>query len=209
MGTVTFDPEIPLALWLPLTVLAVGLAVAYAVHSRERLVGPRWLGIVALMSVSVAIPLVLLLNPTWVRPIPPPAGKPELAILVDGTGSMSVSDCGDGASRYAAALRIANEMVETLSDQYETRIWSLAEDTTPTDLSRLAQQRPEAMFTDLAGAVQQALLDRPQGQALLLLSDGVHNTAGGADRVAPQRRDGARHVGACLRAAAGDRDRCG
>ncbi len=181
MNGLTFEPYIPLALWLPLALVALGLLVAYAVGSRGRLRGRVRLGILALMSLALALPLLILLNPTWIEPIPPPAGKPHLTILVDSSASMAITDEDAGASRYAEAVMIAEQMTHALGDQFEIRLRSVAEDSPMRDLALLQQSQPAGMLTDLAAGVEQSLDDRPQGQAVLLLSDGIHNAGGGLD----------------------------
>ena len=80
MNGLTVEPYIPLALWLPLTLLAGGLWMAYVLASRRRLQGRVRPLVLALMLVALALPLAILLNPTWIEPIPPPAGKPYLTV---------------------------------------------------------------------------------------------------------------------------------
>ena len=61
---ITFDPYIPLALWVPLALASAGMLAWYAVAGRRRLPARRWWPIVALMAAAAAVPLVILLNPT-------------------------------------------------------------------------------------------------------------------------------------------------
>src|SRR5205085_2245918 len=77
----------------------------------------RWGAIVGLMAMSVAAVLVLLLNPTWVRPVPPPAGRPLITVLVDATASMATPDGGRGAAvtRFAAAVEMARALEAKLA----------------------------------------------------------------------------------------------
>ena len=49
--------------------------------------------------------LGILLNPTWIEPVAPPAGKPLLTVLVDATASMATADAGPRArTRYQSAV---------------------------------------------------------------------------------------------------------
>jgi len=89
MQYVTLEPQIPLALWVPLALAAAALLVAYGLAARDRLSRRRRAGVMALMTVALAVPLVVLLNPTWLERIPPPEGKPVLTILVDSSASMA------------------------------------------------------------------------------------------------------------------------
>ena len=88
MTHITFDPYIPLAMWAPLALATVALLTWYAVAGRRRLPAGRWWAVVTLMTVAAAVPLVVLLNPTWSESVPPPPGKPLLTILLDRSGSM-------------------------------------------------------------------------------------------------------------------------
>ena len=182
MSRLAFDPQIPLALWLPLAFAAGALLVIYAIASRGRLAGRRRWAALALMSTAVLLPLTVLLNPTWIRRLPPPAGKPRLTVLVDTSASMATQDA-DGETRFAAALKIAEQTREQLEDRFELEYRTFSSRSSPSDLAELKDQFDSGEFTDLASAVENALSDQPQGQAILLLSDGIHNAGGGASRV--------------------------
>ena len=96
MTRITFDPCVPLALWVPLALAAAALLAWYAAAGRRRLPARRWWAVVTLMALAAAVPLVVLLNPTWLERIPPPPGKPLLTILVDRSASMATRDAGSG-----------------------------------------------------------------------------------------------------------------
>jgi hypothetical protein len=181
MTHITFDPCIPLALWAPLALSAAGLLSWYAAAGRRRLPARRWWAVVALMAMAAAVPLLILLNPTWLEHVPPPAGKPLLTVLVDRSASMATRDAPGGQTRYQAVATVATAVAGQLKDQYEVRLRSFAGTSSPCAPEALAQRTPDGAATDLAAAVEGALEeDRPQGQAVLLLSDGIHN-AGGMD----------------------------
>jgi hypothetical protein len=182
MYRLTLDPYVPLALWFPLALAAAGLLVAYAMAARRRLPRRRRV-VVALMSLAVAVPLAILLNPTWLERIPPPPGKPLVTILVDRSASMATPDEG-GAPRFEAACRAASTAATKLADRYEVRLVAFAGDSARVAPDRLAAQAADGGSTDLAAAIEDALgEERPQGQAMLLLSDGGHNAGGGAARL--------------------------
>jgi hypothetical protein len=181
MSHLSFDPYIPLALWAPLALAAAGLLAAYAFASRGRLLGRRRAAILALMTVAAAVPLAVLLNPTWMDKAPPPPGKPLLSVLVDASQSMEVRDAPQGRTRYDEACRIAKDIVKELGDRYEIRLRSFAAESWPTGIEALMAKKPDGTATDLAAAVKSALdSENPQGQAVLLLSDGGQNVGGTA-----------------------------
>lgn len=182
MGGLAFDPRIPIALWLPLAAASGILLGLYGVASRKRLPASRRLAVLILMSTAMALPLTILLNPLWVEQLPPPAGKPQLTVLVDSSASMSTRDGGSNASRFEAAQSLAR-VSQKLQDRFDVRVRTFAETTSAANASDLSRRKPDGNSTNLAAAIEQSLEDRVQGQAILLLSDGIHNAGGGAGRV--------------------------
>jgi hypothetical protein len=181
MSRITFDPCIPLAMWFPLALAAAGLVAWYALASRGRLAGRRRIDVLVLMSGAVAVPLLLLLNPLWLERIPPPPGKPLLTVLVDASASMATRDGESGQTRYQEAVRLAQAASSELGQRYEVRVRALSADSSEVEPAVLAERPPDGACTDLAGAIDAALGDeRPQGQAVLLVSDGIQNVGGSA-----------------------------
>jgi len=179
MNHLTLDPCIPLALWAPLALAVAMLLGWYAVAGRRRLPARRWWAMIALMAVAAAIPLAILLNPTWLEQMPLPAGKPLLTILIDRSASMATRDAENDQTRYQAAVSLATIAAQRLSDRYEVRLRTFAETSSPASIESLSKQQPDGATTDLAAALQESLVDdRPQGQAMWLLSDGIHNSGG-------------------------------
>lgn len=180
---IIFDPLIPLALWFPLALLAGVMLAVYAFGSLRTLAPGRWRGVLGLMTLAVMLPLVVLLNPQWVENLPPPPGKPLLTVLVDRTASMATSDVAseDTAplqTRFAMATDWTNRVAATLGEDIEVRVRTFSDSSAEVPLSALAQQTPDATITDLAATLEGALgEDRPQGQALLLVSDGIDTSA--------------------------------
>jgi hypothetical protein len=174
------DPYIPLPLWVALAIAAVAVIAAYAWTSRRRLTPWRWRGVVLLMVLAVVPPLVILLNPTWLEQIPPPEGKPLLTVLVDASASMATPDGNAtdaaAASRYDTARLAASRVEASLREKFDVELRTYATRCQPGSVEELASRKPDGALTDLATALDEGLADdRPQGQAVLLLSDGVHN----------------------------------
>lgn len=184
MAHLSFEPLIPGSLWLALAAAGAALLAWYALRRPEVMRRQRWAGVVTLMTVAIALVLLVLLNPTWVRPIPPPAGKPLVTVLVDATASMTTTDAAGGASRFASAAEMAKAISSRLRDRYEVQIRTFGSGLAPVDAAQLANMQPSGQSTDLATAIGNALGEgRPQGQALVLLSDGIHNMPGGVGPV--------------------------
>ncbi len=184
MGTLSFEPLIAPALWVTLAVAAAGLLGWYGWNRPQAVPRRRWAGILALMAMGLALVLIILLNPTWVEPLTPPSGKPLLTILVDSTASMATPDADNGRTRFQSASQLVQACAAELSDKFEVKVFSFAGSASPVDAKELASRQPQGQITDLAAAVAAGLEeDRSQGQAILLLSDGIHNGGGGAARV--------------------------
>ena len=182
MTSITFDPYVPLALWVPLALAAAALLAWYAMAGRRRLPARRWWTVVTLMALAAAVPLIILLNPTWLERVPPPPGKPLLTILLDRSASMGTRDAEKGHSRFEAGVLFAAAADRELGNRYEVRVRTFAESSSPAGFESLRRQEPNGASTDLSAALLEGLEDdRPQGQAILLLSDGIHNV-GGAER---------------------------
>ncbi len=182
--TLTVEPLISFALWLTLAVAAIGLLGWYAWRRPWGITRTRWTVILVLMATSMGMLLGILLNPTWNERIPPPQGKPRLAILVDDSASMSSADMPDGRSRYQSAAEIAKACAAKLSDRFEIHTATFSKSVLPTSVEELEKKTPAGLVTDMANAIASSIEpNRPAGQAVLLLSDGNHNAGGGTPQV--------------------------
>jgi len=184
MRHLIFDPPIPLALWCPLAAAAAVLLVWYAALVRRRLPRRRWGLAMGLMTVGIAVPLAILLNPVWIQRIPGPEGKPLLTILVDQSASMATRDADGGRARYDQAAGLAHAAAGDLADRYEMRVRAFASDWSQASPQSLHGRKPDGAATNVAAAIDGALDEScVQGQAILLLSDGAHNASGGTPAV--------------------------
>ncbi len=182
--TLTVEPLISFALWLMLAVLALGLLGWYAWQRPWGISRVRWSWIIGLMATSVGLLLGILLNPTWNERIPPPQGKPRLAILVDDSASMASTDMPDGRSRYQSAAGIAKACATKLQDRFDVHTSTFSKTVLPINVEDMEQKVPGGLVTDMAQAIASSIEpNRPAGQAILLLSDGNHNAGGGTPQV--------------------------
>jgi hypothetical protein len=195
MGTLSFDPLIAPALWLALAATGVALLVMYGWRRPEAVPRRRWAWIMGLSSLGMLLVLGVLLNPTWVEPAEPPAGRPVLTVLVDATASMATPDGPasghppDKQSRYHASARLAAEFAKQLGGRFDVRTFTFADKATVADIASLETKSPDGAVTDLAAAIGAALEDdQPPGRAVILMSDGIHNGGGGAERVLEMAR---------------------
>ena len=184
MGTLSFDPLIPPALWLALAAAGAALLTVYGWRRPEAVPRRRWFWIMGLSSLGMAIVLGVLLNPTWVEQAEPPAGRPVLTVLVDATASMATPDAAERQTRYRSSARLAAEFAKQLGGRFDVRAFTFADKATAADVASLETRSPDGAVTDLTAAVGAALEDdQPPGRAVILMSDGIHNGGGGAERV--------------------------
>lgn len=184
MGDLRFEPLIPTALWLAIVTGGGALLALYAVRNPASVSRTRWQTVVVLMSVAFGLVLLLLLNPTWSRELPPPAGKPVLSILVDSSASMATPDTAGSQTRYVSAVQTAGNLVGALSDRFDVRVRGFDVSARADDVAHLASKTPIGTGTDLSAAINSCLNEEPpQGQAIVLLSDGIQNIGGNSSRV--------------------------
>ncbi len=201
-----WQPRVSLPLWLALATVFLCVWGAYAWRCGRAISKSRRVWTLGLMLLAGSVPLVLLLNPTWVEALPPPEGRPLVTILVDTSGSMNVADVdGQSETRLDRAAKLAEKITSSLDDSYETRLFAFDATVRGSDIDQLSGSTPDRTLgqdpqtigqrTDIAGAIAAAAdSDRPRGQAVVVLSDGIHN-AGSVRRVITAAR-GARGRGA-------------
>lgn len=176
----TVEPLIPPMIWLTLALAAAVVGAWYAWRRPVAVARGRWAAMVTLMFVGVGLVLLVLLNPTLVRDVPPPAGKPVLTVLVDATASMATPDAPNGQTRYQAAVATAEAIAKGAGARLDVRVQTFADGLQPVSLADLPKRKPEGLLTDIPAAVLGAVeADRPQGQGLVLLTDGIQTAEGG------------------------------
>src|SRR5579872_7507379 len=153
MPTLTFEPLISPALWATLGLVALGLLAWYASQRPSAVPRNRWGLIIGFMSAGAAAILAILLNPTWIEPVPPPAGKPLLTVLVDQSASMAVNDAAGGQSRFKAAAELAAQAERDLTSRFDVQIRTFADSWSAANSAELATRKPEGVSTNLAAAI--------------------------------------------------------
>lgn len=182
LGWLDWQPRVSLPLWLALAFVFAVVWVVYVVRSKGVIPTARRTWVLGIMLIAGSIPLILLLNPTWVQPLPPPEGRPLVTVLIDTSASMDVADTeGDTATRLERARALADKVTAAFDDSFEKRLVTF--DAAARGASDKAETPSElGKRTDLATAIAMAAQsDRPRGQAVVLISDGIHN-------VGPTRR---------------------
>jgi len=136
--------------------------------------GVVWL----LQTLLVAVLLLMLWHPALsVATLRPQQNI--VAIVVDDSGSMALTDESGGASRRAAALGVLNSgLIQSLKDRFQVRLYRLSDHLERID--RLDQLTSAAPATHIGDSLKQVLADAaslPIG-AVILASDGADNSGG-------------------------------
>ncbi len=181
MRSLSFEPLISPALWLTLVIVLVPLFAWYTLRRPAPVARLRWAGAQAMLAVAAALVLAVLLNPTWVEQLPPPEGKPLLTLLVDRSASMGTSDAGESGSRLNAAADVASDLADDLRDTFDVRLLAYSDAALPAAAEGLGAEA-DGRMTDVAAAIRSGVDPaRSQGQAIVLLSDGIHNAGAATD----------------------------
>ena len=126
------EPHIPFALWLALAILALAVMVWYGLTNKMSATRGQKTLILALMSTTLALPLLVLLNLTWIQNVPPPAGKPVVRVLIDTSASMATADI-EGQPRIDRAQELAKSAASVLGEQFDVRVSTFDEALKPSD----------------------------------------------------------------------------
>ena len=139
----------------------------------------QWQLLLALRVAAILIVVLLLFRPvlSYYK-----TSKERLAVvfLVDRSASMSIADDPSGLTRFDQSRRQAERWWDALGSDCDLRIVSFAERAEPLrNLAQLAGESADGEATSLSrGLVAAArLLPQRDESAVVLLSDGIHNSA--------------------------------
>lgn len=165
------------AVWIILLGVAgvIVLAAAYRHLRGGASRRARW-GLLAVRLLLFALVLCCLVHPI-VAVQAKRFVKGVVPILIDSSQSMTVRDV-KGESRFRVAEQVAKQVVATLSNAHEPRVYVFSEDVAPQSLSpESALPSPRGRHTDLAAAltgVSRDLAGAPL-DAMVLITDGGNN----------------------------------
>lgn len=135
--------------------------------------------LLALRILAIAVVVLLLFRPvlTYRKSLDE---SPALIFLLDRSSSMSICDDSSGAARFDQARARLEAWWPRLNADFTPHLLEFAERAEPLDeLSQLAGLTPDGKATSLSGALISAarLLPRGDVEAVVLLTDGIHNSA--------------------------------
>ncbi len=193
-ATWTIQPILPMGAWWLLVLISIIVVVGYIWRSRWDVLPRERFGIVALLTLSLAGPLIVLLNPISVETIGRPDGKPKVHVLLDASASMKTDDVKEGAStvRWDAARMVAESLAKE-HPSLEVKVHAFSDATNSEGISAQSplddsHPGPSGRKSDLRSALNSILKQTSAGgQAVFLLSDGAHNA--GAERMLLESAD--------------------
>ena len=165
------EPILPLWLITFLFVLALGATILQFTRIRKRLSFTKSLAISLLRFIALSLLVSFTLNPfSTIRKEHKMSSS--LAILIDTSGSMGLPGHG-GSSRLeevkALLLGGQRSLLNSLSEEFDTRIYTLTPPLNPVEVGELSGLKAEGSIADLTDTLEK--LDK-QNTAAILLSDG-------------------------------------
>ncbi|MGH2601696.1 MAG: hypothetical protein ACRDJ9_20205, partial [Dehalococcoidia bacterium] len=160
----------PLPWWIIgawIVAAAVVAVVAYA-RAVPPLSPAQRAGLVALRIAALVLLLVFILRPVVARQEPPGTGR-RVAVLLDTSRSMGLTDGGRVTRLAAAQALVRNKLLPALRGRYDVELFGFDRTLRRQSLGELAADGP---LTDLVGAVRLARTGDNQPIATVVVSDG-------------------------------------
>jgi uncharacterized membrane protein len=169
----------------PATMLAVAAAALLLVfyfyrRAYRRVVPSRWRVLLGLRVIAVILVVLLLFRPALSveRDV---LQRRSVIFLVDSSASMSTADDATGASRFDQARARVLDWWGKLDRDFDLRLLEFSDHATPLERpADLARVQPDGQATSLHRALLAAAQQAPRRdvEAVVVLSDGIHNAAG-------------------------------
>ena len=178
-SSVTWEATFPVVVVVVVALAFVALLVRQWLDLAPRTSRRARRGLTALRFGAYALVLMMLLNPSLlIQKVM--VVLPQLAVLVDTSGSMGLSAGGEATRLQGVVDYLHDEQrsaLDNLAERYEMTLYQFDDGVRMLPREDLPQVQPGGQRTDLVGAVSQVLDDSrsapPAG--VLLLSDGVHH----------------------------------
>ena len=188
MSHLSFHPGFHGGLLLAIAAAAAVLVWIFYRSAFRSLNLSAWLGLYGLRLAAILVVLVLLFRPiiSFQRKLD---DRPSLVFLLDNSASMSIADNVNGGTRFDRARNRLLEWESKLQDDFQLQLISFSDSTLRVkDFRRQSDLVPNGQATSLSRALREARQVARSGgaEAVFLLSDGIHNSAGDPIRVAGQ-----------------------
>jgi uncharacterized membrane protein len=165
---------------LAVAVVAILLTGAFYFRAFGALDGRRWRMLFGLRVAAILLVVLLLFRPVFSYQNVL-VEKPALVFLLDTSASMSIADDASGVARFSQARDKVEKWCEKLKDDFRLLPMAFAERPEPLDGPQsLPGLTPTGKATSLVRALSSASKQFAPAEiaAVILLSDGIHNSAG-------------------------------
>jgi uncharacterized membrane protein len=165
---------------LAVAAVAIVLTAAFYYRAFGMLKSRQWLLLLLLRVVAVLLVVFLLFRPvySYYREL---EQRKTLLFLLDTSSSMSISDGASGVTRFNQARTRIEDWWEKLRDDFDLQLVEFAERVqTVESPEQLAALSPQGKATSISGALDAAArqVAGKDVEALVVFSDGIHNSAG-------------------------------
>ena len=159
---------------------AIALSAVGYYRAFGQLRASQWQPLLALRILAIVLILLLLFRPvlSYQKEL---EEKRALILAIDTSSSMSIADSASGVPRLDQARQRVESWWEKLSEEFELHLVVFSDQpTTLKDVGQLAALRADGKATSLARALRKAAREAPKAnlEAVILFSDGIHNSAG-------------------------------
>ena len=149
----------------------------------------QWQALLAMRVVAIVIVILLLFRPvfSYQKELKNP---PALILLLDVSASMSIADDATGVTRFNQARAKVEQWWGKLQGDFKLSLIEFSERVRPLEeVEQLAELAPDGKATSLSRALDSAarLLPPQDVEAMIMVSDGIHNSAGSPLELAGQR----------------------
>jgi len=146
----------------------------------------QWQTLLALRILTILILVLLLFKPvfSYHKDL---KEQPALIFLLDASASMSIADDASGVTRFNQARQQIEHWWDQLDEDFNLQLIEFSERARPLDeVTQLIGLAPEGKATSLSRALDAAArkLPRRDVEAVIMVSDGIHNSAGKPEEVA-------------------------
>ena len=146
----------------------------------------QWQTLLVLRILTILIVVLLLFKPVFsyhkdLKELP------ALIFLLDASSSMSIADDATGVTRFNQARQQIEQWWDQLDQDFNLHLIEFSERARPLDeVSQLMGLAPDGKATSLSRALVAAAkkLPRRDVEAVIMVSDGIHNSAGKPEEVA-------------------------
>ena len=137
----------------------------------------QWQLLLVLRIVAILIVVLLLFRPVLSYE-ETKTERPALVFLVDTSASMSIADDASGAPRFQLARAKVEQWWDKLKTDFRLKVLEFSERAVPLErVEQLATLTPNGKSTSLFNAITSGAKSETGVQAIILLSDGIHNSA--------------------------------